>query len=104
MVARADAAAPITIEFEELRVDDALIHFVGPVYAVDGFIFTASVLPERAILPGSTRSARRHLMRDDTYTPFGGKRSGPPARTLIERLWQLRSGTGKVLSCGLTQE
>ena len=45
LVARTDAAAPSTIDFEELRVDDAMIRGVGPVYAVDGFIFTATVPP-----------------------------------------------------------
>jgi len=52
VVARLDAAAPITIDFEGLRVDDALLHFVGPVYAVDGFIFTASVPPGSGNTPG----------------------------------------------------
>jgi hypothetical protein len=36
-------AAPITIDFDELRFEDSLIRFVGPTYSSDGFTFTSSV-------------------------------------------------------------
>jgi hypothetical protein len=43
LLPHAVAAAPITIDFEELRADDALIRFVGSTYSSHGFTFTASV-------------------------------------------------------------
>lgn len=36
-------AAPITIDFEEMRFEDSLIRFIGPTYSSDGFTFTSSV-------------------------------------------------------------
>jgi hypothetical protein len=47
-----DAAAPTTIDFEELTADDVLAHYVGPVYAKDGLVFTASVPQSSGNTPG----------------------------------------------------
>jgi hypothetical protein len=37
------AATPLTIDFDELQSADALVRAIGPVYEIDGFVFTATV-------------------------------------------------------------
>jgi hypothetical protein len=42
------------------------------------------------------------MTRDDSYTPFGGRRAGPPTPILVQRLWRVQKpSSGNVLSCGL---
>ena len=42
------------------------------------------------------------MTRDDSYTPFSGRRAGPPPTPiLVQRLWRVVSKGGTVLSCGL---
>ena len=49
---QAAAAAPITIDFEDLRVDDGLIRFIGSSYTSNGFTFAASVPSTSGNTPG----------------------------------------------------
>lgn len=42
------------------------------------------------------------MTRDDSYTPFGGRRAGPAAAPiLVQRVWRVCNRYGSVLSCGL---
>jgi hypothetical protein len=42
------------------------------------------------------------MTRDDSYTPFSGRRSGPPPPILVQRLWRMQKAqSANVLSCGL---
>jgi len=42
------------------------------------------------------------MTRDDSYTPFGGRRSGPPTPVLVQLLWRAQKPDSvSVLSCGL---
>jgi hypothetical protein len=42
------------------------------------------------------------MTRDDSYTPFGGRRSGSTTPVLVQRLWRVPSAQSvNVLSCGL---
>jgi len=47
-----EAAAPTTTDFEEWAVADAMVHYVGPVYARDGLIFSATVPQGSSNTPG----------------------------------------------------
>jgi hypothetical protein len=40
-------------------------------------------------------------MSGDGYSPFEGRRREPAMPVLVERLWRLRSPSGRVLSCAL---
>ena len=42
------------------------------------------------------------MTRDDSYTPFAGRRREPPTPVLVKWLWRARKAqTGSVLSCAL---
>jgi len=42
------------------------------------------------------------MTRDDSYTPFSGRRAGPPPTPiLVQRLWRICHRLGDVLSCAL---
>ena len=42
------------------------------------------------------------MTSDDSYTPFGGRRDGPPSPILVQRLWRVqKSQSASVLSCSL---
>jgi hypothetical protein len=42
------------------------------------------------------------MTRDDSYTPFGGRRTKPVAPILVQRLWRVQKPQRlSVLSCGL---
>ena len=42
------------------------------------------------------------MTRDDSYSPFRERWSGPPSPVLVQRLWRVQKAhSANVLSCGL---